>query len=105
MNNYMITNCLFELIINIFLQKVIFSGPANVPATVFDHGNGSYEAIALLVDPGNYTIIAIIERSLCEGLRDPGDSYFATCKYMRPRSNKLNSNNLMKVEEGCSAHA
>lgn len=46
-----------------------------------------------------------MERSLCEGLRDPENSYFATCKYMRPRSNELNTNYLMRVEEGCSAHA
>lgn len=51
-------------------------------ATVFDHGNGSYEAIALLVDPGYYTIIAIIERSLCEGYREPQPSFYGFCKYV-----------------------
>ena len=61
-------------------MKVIFSGPANVSATVFDHGNGSYEAIALLVDPGYYTVIATIERSLCEGYREPKPSFYPSCK-------------------------
>ena len=51
-------------------------------ATVFDHGNGSYEAIALLVDPGYYTIIAIIERSLCEGYGEPQPSLYALRKYV-----------------------
>jgi hypothetical protein len=60
--------------------KVIFSGPANVSATVFDHDNGSYEAIALLVDPGYYTVIATIERSLCEGYREPKPSFYPSCK-------------------------
>ena len=69
-----------KLTITIFLLKVIFSGPANVSATVFDHGNGSYEAIALLVDPGYYTVIATIERSLCEGYREPKPSFYPSCK-------------------------
>ena len=42
-----------------------------VAATVFDHGNGSYEAIALIVDPGKYSLTAIVERTLCEGMKDP----------------------------------
>ena len=51
--------------------QVMFTEPASVSATVFDHQNGTYEAIALLVDPGNYTIRAYLDYSLCDGLRDP----------------------------------
>lgn len=75
----------WNLIINhlffYFFKKVIFSGPANVTATVFDHENGSYEAIALLVDPGIYTITAVIERTLCEPQIEPEPSVYAIGKY------------------------
>ena len=56
--------------------RVLFTGPASVSATVFDHQNGTYEAIALLVDPGNYTIRAYLDYSLCDGLRDPPKNWF-----------------------------
>ena len=56
--------------------RVLFTGPASVSATVFDHQNGTYEAIALLVDPGKYTIRAYLDYSLCDGLRDPPENWF-----------------------------
>jgi hypothetical protein len=64
-----------------FCAKVILIGPATVAATVFDHGNGSYEAIALIVDPGKYLLMAIVERSLCEGMKDPTPEFYTQCKY------------------------
>ena len=56
--------------------RVFFTGPANVAATVFDHQNGTYEAIALLVEPGNYNVRAYLDYSLCDGLRDPPEDWF-----------------------------
>lgn len=37
---------------------VYFVRPSTVEATVFDHENGTYEAVALLVDAGTYSIHA-----------------------------------------------
>ncbi|XP_046864447.1 uncharacterized protein LOC124458480 [Xenia sp. Carnegie-2017] len=55
---------------------VYFIGPSNVAATVFDHENGTYEAIALLMEAGTYTVQAYLEYSLCDGLRDPPSNWF-----------------------------
>ena len=62
--------------------RVLFTGPASVSATVFDHQNGTYEAMALLVDPGNYTIRAYLEYSLCDGVRDPPKNWFRKGEYL-----------------------
>ena len=56
--------------------RVFFTGPANVAATVFDHQNGTYEAIALLVETGTYKVRAYLDYSLCDGLRDPPEDWF-----------------------------
>ena len=56
--------------------RVFFTGPANVAASVFDHENGTYEAIALLLEPGNYSVRAYLEYTLCDGLRDPPENWF-----------------------------
>ena len=61
--------------------RVLFTGPASVAATVFDHQNGTYEAMALLVEPGNYSIRAYLEYSLCSGLRDPPENWFRVGMY------------------------
>ena len=66
----------------LYFYKVILTGPASVAATVFDHGNGSYEAVALIVDPGEYSLLAIIERSLCEGMKDPSPEFYSSSKYL-----------------------
>lgn len=63
--------------------RVFFKGPANVSATVFDHRNGTYEAIALLVEPGNYNVRAYLDYSLCDGLRDPPKDWFRLGKHCR----------------------
>ena len=61
--------------------RVLFTGPASVSATVFDHQNGTYEAMALLVEPGKYSIRAYLENSLCDGLKDPPEYWFRLGKY------------------------
>ena len=56
--------------------RVYFTGPANVSAMIFDHQNGTYEAIALLMEPGNYMVRVILDYTLCDGLRDPPKNWF-----------------------------
>ena len=61
--------------------RVLFTGPASVSATVFDHQNGTYEAMALLAEPGNYSIRAYLDYSMCDGLKDPPEDWFRLGKY------------------------
>ncbi|XP_028409614.1 uncharacterized protein LOC114532328 isoform X2 [Dendronephthya gigantea] len=56
--------------------RVFLTGPANISASVFDHENGTYEAIALLLEPGNYSVLAFLDYTLCDGLRDPPETWF-----------------------------
>ena len=56
--------------------RVYVKGPSSVFATVFDHENGTYEAIALIVEPGEYVVEAILDYSLCDGLKDPPKDWF-----------------------------
>ena len=43
----------------------------SVAATVFDHNNGTYEALFLIGEPGVYQVIIHLDYSLCDGFRDP----------------------------------
>ena len=61
--------------------RVYFTGPANVSAMIFDHQNGTYEAIALLMEPGNYMVRVILDYTLCDGLRDPPKNWFKLGEY------------------------
>ena len=79
--------------------KVILFGPAIVAATVFDHGNGSYEAVALIADPGSYSLVAIVERTLCEGMLDPTPEFIARIMYRIKMKSAKKSD--MGLEEGC----
>ena len=79
--------------------KVILFGPAIVAATVFDHGNGSYEAVALIADPGSYSLVAIVERTLCEGMLDPTPQFIARIMYRIKMKSAKKSD--MGLEEGC----
>ena len=79
--------------------KVILFGPATVAATVFDHGNGSYEAIALIADPGRYSVVAIVERTLCEGMLDPTAEFFTRLMYKIKMNDARQKD--MEHEPGC----
>ena len=54
---------------------VVFKGPSCVYATVFDHGDGTYEAMALLMEPGVYNVEIFLHYTLCDGLRDPPENW------------------------------
>ena len=79
--------------------RVLFTGPASISATVFDHQNGTYEAMALLVDPGNYTIRAYLDYSLCDGLRDPPENWFRIGECLLSLCGVLKHLNLSKCLE------
>ena len=56
--------------------RVYVHGPSSVAATVFDHNNGTYEALFLIGEPGVYQVIIHLDYSLCDGFRDPPRDWF-----------------------------
>ena len=58
--------------------RVYLRGPASLDATVFDHGNGSYEAFFLLLEPGVYRVLIYLDYSLCDGYKNPPRNWFMT---------------------------
>ena len=56
--------------------RVLLRGPATVSPTVFDHGNGTYEFLTLVMDPGVYKLDITLDYSLCDGYRDPPKNWF-----------------------------
>ncbi|XP_078349987.1 uncharacterized protein LOC144634826 isoform X1 [Oculina patagonica] len=56
--------------------RVYLRGPSSVAATVFDHNNGTYEALFLITEPGVYQLMVYLDYSLCDGFRDPPHDWF-----------------------------
>ena len=56
--------------------RVYVRGPSSIAATVFDHNNGTYEALFLIMEPGVYQLMIYLDYSLCDGFRDPPRDWF-----------------------------
>jgi hypothetical protein len=56
--------------------RIILRGLASLAPTVFDLGNGQYEVLFLVVDPGVYRVEIVLDYSLCDGYRDPPVDWF-----------------------------
>ena len=56
--------------------RVYAHGVSSVAAAIFDHGNGTYEAVFLLTEPGNYHVMIYLDYSLCDGFKDPPRDWF-----------------------------
>ena len=56
--------------------RVYVRGPASIAATVFDHNNGTYEALFLITEPGVYQLMIYLDYSLCDGFKDPPRDWF-----------------------------
>ena len=56
--------------------RVYVRGPASIVATVFDHDNGTYEALFLITEPGVYQLMIYLDYSLCDGFKDPPRDWF-----------------------------
>ena len=63
--------------------RVYLEGPSNVAGTVFDHNNGIYEVLFLIMEPGAYKINMILDYTLCDGLIDPPVDWFRSGKKKR----------------------
>lgn len=60
--------------------RVFISGPTAFAPTVFDHGNGTYEILFLILHPGSYCVSAVLDHSMCDGMKDPPDYWFISGK-------------------------
>ena len=58
--------------------RVYVRGPTSIAATVFDHNNGTYEALFLITEPGVYQLMIYLDYSLCDGFKDPPRDWFIT---------------------------
>lgn len=56
--------------------RVYVRGPSSVVVTVFDHNNGTYEALFLISEPGVYQVIIYLDYSLCDAFKDPPRDWF-----------------------------
>ena len=56
--------------------RVYLRGPTSIAATVFDHNNGTYEALFLITEPGVYQLMIYLDYSLCDGFKDPPRDWF-----------------------------
>ena len=56
--------------------RVYVRGPSSVAVTIFDHNNGTYEALFLIMEPGVYQLLIYLDYSLCDGFRDPPRDWF-----------------------------
>ena len=56
--------------------RVYLRGPTSLAANVFDHNNGTYEAIFLITEPGVYQLMIYLDYSLCDGFKDPPGNWF-----------------------------
>ena len=56
--------------------RVYVRGPTSIAATVFDHNNGTYEALFLITEPGVYQLMIYLDYSLCDGFKDPPLDWF-----------------------------
>ena len=73
-------------------RVMIRSEGATLAADVFDFNNGTYEALALLMEPGLYTLDVKLDYTLCDGLRNPPVEWFHKGMYRGIRnSGKVNS--------------
>lgn len=60
--------------------RVFISGPTGLAPTVIDLGKGLYEILFLILVPGNYCLSAVLDHSLCDGMKDPPDYWFISGK-------------------------
>ena len=56
--------------------RVHVRGLSSMSPTVVDHGNGKYEVIFLVLEPGKYNVEVVLEYSLCDGYKDPPRDWF-----------------------------
>ena len=60
--------------------RIHVKGTSSVPVTVTDNNNGTYEALFLVYEPGQYSVEIVLDYTLCDGLKDPPLHWFRSGK-------------------------
>ena len=63
--------------------RVLIWGPSVLAPTVIDHGNGTYEVLFLILEPGTYFASIVLDYSLCDGMKNPPDYWFMIGKLLQ----------------------
>ena len=61
--------------------RIHIKGASSVSATVFDHNNGIYEVLFLLMEAGLYQIEISLDYTLCDGFKDPPVDWYRKGMY------------------------
>lgn len=56
--------------------RVLIWGPSVLAPTVTDHKNGTYEVLFLILEPGTYSGLIVLDYSLCDGMKNPPEYWF-----------------------------
>ncbi|KAK3732558.1 hypothetical protein QZH41_017847 [Actinostola sp. cb2023] len=56
--------------------RIQILGPSSLAPTIIDHKNGTYEVLFLVMEPGEYRVVVFLDYTLCQGFKDPPDSWF-----------------------------
>ena len=60
--------------------RVTFRGQTTVAANVWDLGNGRYDVLVLLMNPGVYLVDIKLDYTMCAGMKDPPTKWFVNGK-------------------------
>ncbi|XP_020625642.1 uncharacterized protein LOC110063029 [Orbicella faveolata] len=80
--------------------RVYLEGPSYLAGTVFDHNNGVYEVLFLIMEPGVYKINMILDYTLCDGVIDPPMDWFKNAHCSGKLKNVHLSNSLFSEMTG-----
>ena len=56
--------------------RVRVKGASELTASVYDLQNGTYQAVLLPMEPGNYSLQIVLDYTLCHGLKNPPPDWF-----------------------------
>ena len=56
--------------------RIHLHGASSLAPTVFDHSNGTYEVLFLVIEGGDYEAKIFLDYSLCRGFKDPPPFWF-----------------------------
>jgi len=62
--------------------RVTFRGESTVAANVWDLGDGKYDVLVLLMNPGVYLVDIKLDYTMCAGLRDPPIEWFVNGEHL-----------------------
>lgn len=69
--------------------RVLIRGPSSISPTVFDHGNGTYEVLFLVMEAGVYSLNITLDFTLCDGFKDPPVDWFIIGEFSTGRTPKI----------------